>query len=135
MKAMKTVKAAVLAVCVLATIALSEGCALLLVGGAAAGGLSFVKNTLHVTQEVSLDKAWDAANYAFDKLGYVATESKKDAASGRLSARNAQEQVVTVEVIRKTDHVTEIQITVGTFDTKANREGARQVYDKMKKRL
>ena len=132
---MKTLKKAVFTICILAAITLFQGCALFLVGGAAAGGYSYVKNTLHVTHEVSLDKAWNAANYAFKQEGLIATESKKDASSGKLSARNAQDQEVVIEVIRKTDNATEIQISVGTFETKANRAGAQQLYDKMKKRL
>ena len=136
---MKTFKLSVFMVAVLTAMALVQGCALLLVGGAAAGAaygtVEYVNNTLHVTHEVSLDKAWGAANAAVKELQMPVTASTKDGASGKLEARNAQEQPVIIQTIRKTDSVTEIQITVGTFDSSENRTEARQIYDKMKARF
>lgn len=124
---------------VLTAMALVQGCALLLAGGAAAGvaygTVKYVDNTLRVTHDVSLDKAWGAANAALQELQMPVTASKKDGASGKLEARNAQNQPVTIQTIRNTDRVTEIRITVGTFDTSANRTEARQIYDTMKARF
>ena len=126
-------------VAVLAAMTLVQGCALLLVGGAAAGAaygtVKYVNNTLQVTYEVSLDRAWDAANAALKELQMPVTASNKDGASGKLEARNAQEQPVVIQTTRKTDTVTEIQITVGTFDTSENRTESQQIYNKMKARF
>jgi hypothetical protein len=123
----------------LAAGSLTQGCALLLVGGAAAGAaygtVKYVSNSLQVTDQVSLDKAWSAANAGLQELQMPVTESSKDGASGRLKARNAQGQPVSIETIRKTDSVTEIHVTVGTFDSAANRTEAQQIYDKMKARF
>ena len=136
---MKTFKLSVFMVAVLTAMILVQGCALLLVGGAAAGAaygtVKYVNNTLQVTYEVSLDKAWDAANAALKELQMPVTSSTKDGVSGKLEARNAQEQPVIIQTIRKTDSVTEIQITVGTFDTSENRTDAQQIYNKMKARF
>ena len=136
---MKTIKLSVFMVVVLTAMALVQGCALLLVGGAAAGAaygtVKYVKNTLHVNQDVSLDKAWSAANAVLKKLQMPVTASRKDGASGKLEARNAQEQPVIIQTIRKTDRVTEIQISVGTFDNATNRTQAQQIYDEMKTRF
>jgi hypothetical protein len=136
---MKTLKRSVFVVAVLTAVVLVQGCALLLVGGAAAGAaygtVKYVKNTLHVTHDVSLDKAWSAANATLKELQMPVTSSKKDGASGKLEARNAQDQPVIIQTIRKTDRVTEIRITVGTFDSEANRAQAQLVYDKMKARF
>lgn len=122
-------------VAALAALPLVQGCALLLLGGVAAGAaygtVKYVNNTLQVTQEVSLDKAWSAANTALKELQMPVTASTKDGASGKLEARNAQDQPVTIQMIRKTDRVTEIQITVGTFDSSGNRTEAQQINDKM----
>jgi hypothetical protein len=123
----------------LAAMALVQGCALLLLGGAAAGAaygtVKYVNNTLDVTHEVSLDKAWKAANAALKELQMPVTASTKDGATGRLEARNAQNQPVVIQTIRKTDTVTEIQITVGTFESTANQTEAQQIYDHMKARF
>ena len=127
---MKTFKTAILTVCLLAVGVVSQGCFLLLLGGAGAtvGAVKYAGNTLQVTHEVSLDNAWSAATGALKKLGLPVTVSKKDELSGHLEARNAQEQLVSIDLLRNTEKVTQIRVTVGTFDTTANRAGAQQVY-------
>ena len=136
---MKKIKLTVFLALMLAAMALVQGCALLLLGGAAAGAaygtVKYVNNTLDVTQEVSLDKAWKAANAALKELQMPVTASKKDGATGRLEALNAKNQPVVIQTIRKTDMVTEIQITVGTFESTANQTEAQQIYDQMKARF
>jgi len=126
-------------VAALATMVLVQGCALLLLGGVAAGAtygtVKYVNNTLQVTQDVSLDRAWSAANATLKDLQMPVTASAKDGASGKLEARNSRDQSVIIQTTRKTDSVTEIQITVGTFDSAANRTEAQQIYDKMKARF
>lgn len=132
---MKIIKLSLIMVPTVALLVLSQGCALLLLGGAAAGAaygtVEYVKNTLKVTAEVSLDKAWTAANSALKDLQMPVTNSAKDGATGRLEARNAKDQPVVIQLTRKTDTVTQIEITVGTFDSSDNRTEAQQIYDKM----
>jgi hypothetical protein len=136
---MRALKLSVLTASALAAMALVQGCALLLLGGVAAGAaygtVKYVDNTLQSTEQVSLDKAWGAANGALKELKMPVTASSKDGASGKLEARNAQDQPVIIQTTRKTDSVTDIQITVGTFDSSANRTEARQIYDSMKSRF
>jgi hypothetical protein len=116
-----------------------QGCALLLAGGVVAGAaygtVKYAKNTLEVTQEVTLDKAWSAANGALKELQMPVTTTDKDGASGTLKARNAKDQPITIQLARKSDHLTEIQITVGTFDSTENRTESQQIYDKMTARF
>lgn len=122
-------------VALLAVVTLAQGCVLLLAGGAVAGAtygtVEYVNNTLQTTQNVGLDKAWTTANAVLKELQMPATESAKDGASGKLKARNARNQPVIIELTRKTDRVTDIQITVGTFDSAENRTEAQQIYDKL----
>ena len=118
----------------------TQGCALLVVGavaGAAAGTVSYVGNELHVTQQVSVDKAWSAANEAVRELQFpvIADKTSKDATGGTLTARTSKDQQVRVELSRTSDRITEIRIRVGTFDTTANRSTAQLIWDKMKARL
>jgi len=105
------------------------------VGGATYGTVKYVGNILQVTHDVSLDSAWNAATAALKELKLPVTSSNKDAMSGHLVARNAQEQRVSVDLLRKTEKVTEIRVSVGMFDTSANRAGAQQIYDAIKTRL
>ena len=139
MKIFKSFKLSVIMITALAAMPLLQGCALLLIGGVAAGAaygtVKYVNNTLQVTQDVSLDKAWNAANGALKELHIAVSASAKDGASGKLEARNAQDQPVAIQLTRKTDSITEIQIAVGTFDSSGNRTEAQQIYDKMKARF
>ena len=132
------IKNALLVSSLAATLGLTQGCALLLVGGLAAGAVygtvSYAKNTLQVTDTVTLDRAWQAANGALRDLTIPVTLSKKDGTSGRLEGQNIKNQPVIIEVTRQTDSVTKIDVTVGTFDTKENRADAQYLYDRMKAR-
>ncbi len=123
----------------IASLPLIQGCALLVAGGVAAGAaygtVKYAKNTLQTTEEVTLDKAWSAANGTLKELQMPITTSNKDGASGKLKATNAKNQPVIIELARKSDHLTEIEITVGTFDSTENRTESQQILDKMKSRF
>jgi hypothetical protein len=117
-----------------------QGCVLFVVGvaaGAGAGAVSYVGNELRVTQEVSLDRAWEAAHGAMQDLQYsvISDESHKDAAGAALMARNSKDQPVRVQLVRQSDSLTEIRIRVGTFTTSENGAAAKLVYDKIRDRL
>ena len=136
MRAMKWIGMAAM----LAGMVAAQGCALFLVGaaaGAGAGTVSYIGNELHVTQEVSMNRAWNAANAAMQDLQFRVVQDKtvKDATGGTLYARNAKDQYIHIQLIRQSDNVTEIRVRVGTFDTTANREMAQLVYDKMRAHL
>ncbi len=118
----------------------AQGCALFVIGaavGAGVGTASYVGNELRVTREVSLDRAWSAANDAVKDMEFRVDKTKtlKDAMSGTIVATTAQNQPVHVQVLRQSDKLTEIRIRVGTFDTTANRQSAQLIYDKMNKYL
>jgi hypothetical protein len=122
-----------------AAMLLVQGCALLLVGGAVAGAtygtVKYVNNTITVTHEVSLDKAWDAANATLKELQMPVTKTSKDGAAGKLEATTSKNQPVTIDLVYKTDKVTEISIRVGTFDNADNRSAEELIYAKMKARF
>jgi hypothetical protein len=126
----------VAAVAGLGVMILVQGCALLVVGGVAAGAaygtVEYVENTLDVTEAVPLEKAWSAANATLKELKMPVTTFKKDGASGKIQAHNAAGQPVTIQVSWQTSGVTEIKISVGTFDSAVNRSQALQIYDHMK---
>ena len=129
------------AVCLLLGMALLQGCAIFIpigIGAAgAAGAVSYVGNELRVKHEVSLDKAWDAANGAIKDLQYTIEPkgTRKDAADGVLRARTPQKQQVYIRVIRERADLTEIRIRVGFWTTQKNGVAADVVYEKMRARL
>lgn len=121
-------------------LAAAQGCALFVVAavaGAAGGTVSYAGNELRVTQEVSVEKAWSAAQATVRDLRFsvIAAETHHDATGGMLSARNAKDQPVRIQLVRQSDRLTEIRVRVGTFDTTANRAGAQLVYDKLRERI
>jgi hypothetical protein len=137
---MKVLKRVAIGLALVACLVTTEGCFLFVVGavaGAAAGTVSYVGNELHVTQEVSVDRAWSAANGAVQDLQFSLITSKtfKDATGGTLTARNAKDQPVRIQLARTSDRLTEIRIRVGTFDTSENRARAQLIWDKMKSRM
>jgi len=116
-------------------IPLLQGCAVLVGGTALAGGtygaVSYASNTLQTTQKISLDKAWDAANEALKELKMPISSIKKDKKSAKIKAKNAQDQSVVIGLSSKSENETEIQISVGAFDTDANTAAEQRIYDKM----
>ncbi len=135
MKLIRLVNVAAISTCMMA-----QGCALFVVGaavGAGAGTASYMGNELRITREVSMDKAWSAANDAIHELQFRIDQTKtaKDAMTGTLLAVTAQNQPVRIQLVRQSDRLTEIRVRVGTFDTTANRQSARLVYDKMNAHL
>lgn len=117
-----------------------QGCAIMLVGaaaGVAAGGaVSYYGNELRTVQEVTVDKAWTAAQATASELQFTIDPSRshKDGTGGVLFSRNANSQPIVIQLLRQSDRLTEIRVRVGTFDTTANRQAAQLVYDKMRVR-
>ncbi|MBM3858907.1 MAG: DUF3568 family protein [Verrucomicrobia bacterium] len=135
------IKNVVLSCALLAVCLFPQGCALLLVGAAAAGGavgaVSYYGNELQTIQEITLDKAWTAAQATANALQFKteADRSRKDGIKGILYCRNADSQPVLIRVIRQSDKLTEVRIRVGTFDTASNRHAAQTVFEKMRSRM
>lgn len=114
---------------------LQTGCALLLVGGGAAagvGGYAYVKGELKATEKASLDKVWDASLAAMQELQFAVTAQAKDALTGELTARTAQDKKVTIQLKALPDSSTEIKVRVGTFGDEAL---SLVIMDKIKKHL
>lgn len=114
------------------------GCALFVVGagaGAGAGAVAYYGNELRASREVTVDRAWDAANTAMKEMEYtiVPAETHKDATGGVVQGRNAKDQVVSIKLMRQTDKITEIHVTVGTFATQDSRNAEQLLFDKMGK--
>jgi len=112
------------------------GCpAAVLVGGGAAAGagsLAYVKGELKSTEEVSLNRAWKAAQMAMDDLEFQITHKGKDAFDAELSASGVGGKKIKVALKKISDTRTEIRIRVGTFGDKSL---SQQILEKIKKRF
>lgn len=63
------------------------------------------------------------------------TASPADGLSGRLEGRNVRGQKIIITLQVQSPGVTKITISVGTFDTQANRADAQVLYDELLKRF
>ncbi len=114
---------------------MSSGCAAVLVGGAAAGtagAVLYVKGELHSTEDVSLDRAWNATEAAIKDMGFIVTTNEKDAVSATLVALTADSTKIKIVLNIKADNVTEISIRVGTFDDESM---SRLILENIRKRF
>ena len=114
------------------------GCGLLVVGAAAgAGTVAYVGNELRVTRDVGLDHAWEAANAAMKdmEITVIPSETRKDKMGGIVQGRNANDQLVRIELTRRSEKTTEIRMRVGLFETPENRSATQLLYDTMNKHL
>ena len=128
MKARHTLAMAGLA----AVLLLSSGCALFLVGAGAAigaGTIAYAQGKLQAADNVTFDRAWSATTLAMVELKLKVINSSRDELSGRVLARDAMDQRITVSLRKQTDQVTEFQIRVGTIGDEAF---SRQIYEKIK---
>jgi hypothetical protein len=112
---------------------LSIGCPAVLVGGAAGGGaVAYIKGELKTTEEVSLNRAWNAAQMAMSDLEFTITDKEKDAFDGRIHASGARGKKIDVALKKISPSRTEIGIRVGLFGDESL---SRQILDGIKKRF
>lgn len=120
---------------VLAGWLLCSGCALLVVGGAAAAGagtVAYVRGELQATVDGTLDRSWSALQSGLKDLQMPVTDQQKDGLSGKLTARAVGDKKVVLRLKKVTGTTTEIGIRVGTWGDEAK---SRQILDQIKKHL
>ena len=87
-----------------------------LIGGAAgAGTVAYVGGDLKSTEEVSLNRAWNATQKAMKDLEFTITSKEKDAFNGQLIAKGVANKIIKIKLNRQSNMLTEIRIRVGTF--------------------
>ena len=110
---------------------LSIGCPAVLVGGAAGGGaVAYIRGELKATEEVSLNRAWKAAQMAMSDLEFTITDKEKDAFDGRIHASGAGDKAIDVALKKISPARTEIRIRVGLFGDESL---SRQILEGIKK--
>lgn len=109
------------------------GCAVLLLGGAAAGaaaaGVMYHEGELRADIDASPPEVIKATERAFRDLIWTKESAKSTTADGLATARTATGKEVVVTVIRKTETVSRIGIRIGTF---GDENLSRLLYDKIK---
>ncbi len=121
-----------LAICLTAVLALSNGCALLVIGaaaGAGAGTYAYVSGELKSNEGVAYESAYKATLAAMKDLGYAIVGNEKDALTAKITARSTGDKKIQVTLTKQSETVTEILIRVGTFGDESL---SRQILEKIK---
>ena len=84
-------------------------------GAAGIGAIAFIGGELKSTEEVSLDRAWNATEKAMDEMGFTVKSKEKDALSARLIARLVSGKQTTINLKKESDRFIEISIRIGMF--------------------
>lgn len=119
----------VIALLSLTTVLPMSGCLLVAAGAAGVGTYAYVTGKLETTQEVPLDKAFEATKAGIKDLEFTLVEEKKDALYGEVRAKTADNTSVTVTLKPLTEKTTEFSIRVGVF---GDEDRSRLIMDKIK---
>ena len=101
------------------------GCALMLVGagaGAGAGTVAYVQGEHSQVHAGNYERVWSATLAALSQMNIKVIKTEKDALSGTVSARRADDTSVTVKVEPTGADTTTVKIRVGMFGDRAASE-------------
>lgn len=111
---------------------LFTGCAFLAVGAAAgaagAGAVAYVNGELKVTESMSLDTAYKAAELALVNLKMDTVKAEKNGLNAKIEVLATTGKKATIQLRKLGDKSTEVRIRVGVFGDETI---ARQIHDKM----
>ena len=116
---------------------LLQGCAALVVGGAAAGAgvatVSYIKGELQTTYAASLNPTWEASMAALKDLEITVASIQKDATGGIIEATRADGTRVKITLSPAGPDTTSVKIRIGFFgDREASMAIHRQIESKLK---
>jgi len=118
-----------------ATLVLTNGCVLFLVGGAAAAGAGtvlYVDGQLKDTESASLAVVHAATLAGLRDLQIAVINDRSDAISSQVLARTATDRKIEILLAKQSPSGTEIRIRVGTF---GDEQLSRLVLEKIKAHL
>ncbi len=101
------------------------GCALMLVGagaGAGAGTVAYVQGEHSQVHAGNYERVWSATLAGLSQMNIKVIKTEKDALSGTISARRADDTSVTVKVEPTGADTTTVKIRVGMFGDRAASE-------------
>ena len=110
----------------------SSGCAVLLVGAGAAGTVAYVKGDLETEEPYTVTEVFTAAKTALDDLDIARINEEKDALSAHITARDAADKKVTINITYITDHSSKLSIRISVFGSESK---SRKIYQKIREHL
>lgn len=110
----------------------SSGCAVLLVGAGAAGTVAYVKGDLETEEPYTVTEVFTAAKTALDDLDIARINEEKDALSAHITARDAADKKVTINITYITDHSSKLSVRISVFGSESK---SRKIYQKIREHL
>ena len=101
------------------------GCAVMLVGagaGAGAGTVAYVQGEHSQVHAGNYERVWSATLAALSQMNIKVIKTEKDALSGTITARRADDTSVTVKVEPTGADTTTVKIRIGMFGDRAASE-------------
>lgn len=102
-----------------------QGCALVLLGGGAAGGaagVAYAKGELEQVYAAPYDPVWDATLRALRTLNIALSETQKDQISAKAVGARADGTTVVVTVLPVTKDSTSVRVRIGNFGDRSASE-------------
>ncbi|MCC6425399.1 MAG: DUF3568 family protein [Phycisphaerales bacterium] len=75
-----------------------------------------ITGDVSTTASVSLDSAYAAANAAIAELQFTPIRQTRDALTGNVSAKTADNKTVDIKLTKKSDAITEINVNAGILE-------------------
>jgi len=107
------------------------GCVVAAVG-AGAGTVAYVRGDLESVESHTLDEVYTATKKAVEKLELHLIEAKKDAMTGEVEVRDAQDKKILIKLAATAEKTTKISIRVGLFGSETK---SRLIYDEIRENL
>jgi len=102
-----------------------QGCALILLGGGAAGGaagVAYAKGELEQVHAAPYDRVWGATLSALRTLNIAVSDTQKDQISAKAVGARADGTAVVVTVLPVTKDSTSVRVRVGNFGDRPTSE-------------
>ena len=114
---------------------LISGCAVAVIGAAAAAGagsVAYFKGELKAVEKGSVDRTYSSTLSALDRLGMFITKKEKDRTTAAVRGRRADDAKIAVFIKRLGDDVVQIRIRAGFLGDEGT---SRQILEEIQKGL
>jgi len=97
----------------------ATGCVVAAVGAATAGTVVYVRGEIEAYFDSDVQTVYDATAKAVNDLKLLAVEQSHDALSGRVVARNSEDQKITIRIDGSSRSAVQVKIRVGFWGDEA----------------
>lgn len=109
-----------------------QGCTAVLLVGAGAGTVAYLKGDLNAVMSEDVGHIYAATLKALDELEIATTRRQKDALSAVIVGRTIEDKKITIKLKSTEDKLTKLSIRIGMF---GNESMSRAIYEQIKKNI